>query len=101
MGSAAGSQGQGTGGEQQCIAQNVPWGGPSWRCWVKTRSNSLCKEREVEGSELGRGQPYLVSSGWWLLSLTLAWAKALGGYVQALAAGDGLQLALIAICDTI
>lgn len=72
MGSTAGRQRKAVVGKRQCLAQDMPWGGHRCRCWGSPRSNTL-----------------------------LAWTKTLSGDVQTLAAGNGLQLAFIAICDTI
>lgn len=72
MGGTTGSQRKATVRGWQCLAQDMSWGGQRYRCWRSSRSNNL-----------------------------LAWAKTLNGDVQALTTGNSLQLAFIAICDTI
>lgn len=72
MSGTARSQRKAVVGERRSLAQDMPWSGHGCRCWRSPRNNNL-----------------------------LAWANTLSGDVQTLAAGNGLQLAFIAICDTI
>lgn len=72
MGGTAGRQRKAVVGKWQRLAQDMPRGSHRCRCWGSPRSNAL-----------------------------LAGTKTLSGDVQTLAAGNGLQLAFIAICHTV
>lgn len=100
MNSTAGSQRKAVVGERRCLAQDMPWSSHGCRCWRTPRNNNLCK-KDVKSSNQDWVRVLLLCSRWLLQVLTLAWANTLSGDVQTLAAGNGLQLAFIAICDTI